>query len=172
MKAVFIIPLGLLFCFSAAAQTPPEDGHRHSLAEVRDKRRALLMVFKSKVISARDRERVIIEDVLKADPQPKGRYKWVYGQLARRLNRYIRKYNSLTAARELADADYVIFFNVVEFRRVLDSIYPYGELFVIVKGSPESRKPPRVIWRATKMRFAEDAIGDLIKDLKLLRGES
>ena len=132
----------------------------------------MLVVFKSQVLSVGDRERAIIEDVLRADPQPKPRYRWVYGQLARKLNRYIQKYRSLTAARELAEADYVIFFNVVEFRRVLNTIYPYGELFVIVKGSPEELKPPRVVWRAKKMLFAEDAIGALIKDLKILRGES
>lgn len=172
MKAVFPILLVFLSCFSAAAQTPEDDGYRNLLSEVRDKRRALLVVFKSKVISVNDRERAIIEDVLKADHQPKGRYRWVYGQLARKLNNYIRKHDSLTAARALADADYVIFFNVVEFRRILDAIYPYGELYVIVKGSPETRKPPRIVWRAKKMRFADDAIGDLIKDLKLLRGET
>lgn len=171
MKAVFSILLVFLFGLSTAAQAPQDDGYRNSLSEVRDKKTALLVVFKSKVISVDDRERAIIEDVLKADPQPKGRYKWVYGQLARKLNSYIRKHNSLIAARELADADYVIFFNVVEFRRILDSIYPYGELFVIVKGSPETHKPPRVVWRAKKMGFADDAISDLIKDLKHLRGE-
>jgi hypothetical protein len=172
MKAVFLILLIFLCCFSAAAQDLQDDGYLNTLSEVRDKRNALLVVFRSKVLTVNDRERAIIEDVLKADPQPKGRYRWVYGQLAKRLNRYIRKYDSLTPARSLADADYVIFFNVVEFRRILDSIYPYGELFVIAKGSPEKQKPPRVVWRARKMRFADDAIGDLIKDLKVLRGES
>lgn len=172
MKAVLPILLILLYCFSTAAQELQHDGYLNALSEVRDKRSALLVVFRSKVISVNDRERAIIEDVLKADPQPKGRYRWVYGQMARKLNNYIRKYDSLTPARTLADADYVIFFNVVEFRRILDSIYPYGELFVIAKGSPERRKPPRVVWRAKKMRFADDAISDLIKDLKILRGES
>ena len=43
---------------------------------------------------------------------------------------------------------------------------------MIVKGSPEKQKPPRVVWRAKKVLYAEDAIGDLIKDLKSLRGES
>lgn len=172
MKAVLPILLILLYCFSTAAQELEQDGYLNALSEVRDKRSALLVVYRSKVLSVNDRERAIIEDVLRADPQPKGRYRWVYGQLARKLNGYIRKYDSLTAARTLADADYVIFFNVVEFRRILDAIYPYGELFVIAKGSPEKRKPPRVVWRAKKMRFADDAIGDLIKDLKILRGES
>jgi hypothetical protein len=82
------------------------------------------------------------------------------------------KYGSLTAAEGLADAEYVIYFNVLEFRRVLDTVYPYGELFVIVKGEPEQLKPPRIVWRAKKIQFAGDVIGDLIKDLKTVRGES
>lgn len=172
MKAVVPIFLVFLSCFSTAGQELQSEGYLNALSEVSDKRSALLVVFRSKVISVDDRERAIIEDVLKADPQPKGRYRWVYGQMARRLNGYIRKYQSLTPARTLADADYVIFFNVVEFRRILDAIHPFGELFVIAKGSPEKRKPPRVVWRAKKMRFADDAIGDLIKDLKILRGET
>ena len=132
----------------------------------------LLVVFKSRVIDVGDRERAIIEDVLKADPKPTGRYRWVYSQLAAKLNKYIRKYKSLSASTELSEADYVIFFNVVEFRRILNTTYPYGELFVIVKGSPEMLKPPRVVWKARKVLFAEDAIGELIKDLKALRGET
>ena len=170
MKAVAPILLLFLFCFSSPAQEPLAGNN--SLAEVRDKQSALLVVFKSRVIDANDRERAIIDDVLKADPKPKGGYRWVYSQLARKLNKYIRKYKSLSAAKELSEADYVIFFNVVEFRRILNTVYPYGELFVIVKGSPETLKPPRVVWRARKVLFAEDAIGDLIKDLKAIRGES
>ena len=161
----------LLLCFSALAQAP-DVAAVNSLEEVRDKRNALLVVYKSRVIDAGDRERAIIEDVLKADPEPKGRYRWVYTQLARKLNKYVNKYNSLNPARELSEADYVIFFNVVEFRRILDTPYPFGELFVIVKGSPETLRPPRVIWRARKVLYAEDAIDDLIKDLKTIRGES
>jgi len=170
MKAVASILLLFLLYISTAAQEPLGDGN--SLVEVRDKRNVLLVVFKSRVIDVDDRERGIIEDVLKADPEPKGRYRWVYSQLAAKLNKYMRKYRSLSAAKELSEADYVIFFNVVEFRRILNTIYPYGELFVIVKGSPEMLKPPRVVWKARKVLFAEDAIGDLIKDLKALRGET
>lgn len=143
-----------------------------ALAEVRDKHRALLVVFRSRVIDATSNERAIIEDVLKADPRPRGRFRWVHTQIARKLDRYAQKYRSLFPAEGLADADYVIYFNVVEFRRILDSVYPYGELFVIVKGSPEELKPPRVVWRANKVLFAEDAIGNLIKELKAVRGES
>lgn len=159
-----------MICLSATAQAPLADNN--SLAEVRDKKNALLVVFKSRVVDVGDRERAIIDDVLRANPNPSGRYRWVYTQLARRLNKYIQKYKSLSAANQLADADYVIFFNVVEFRRILNTPYPYGELFVIVKGSPDTLKPPRVVWRARKVLYAEDAIGDLIKDLKALRGET
>ena len=175
MKAVVpILLIFLLYSATVAQETGVENAvpDANSLAEVRDKRSALLVVFKSRVLDVSDRERAIIEDVLKADPQPSGRYRWVYVQLARKLNNYIRKYKSLSAARELSEADYVIFFNVVEFRRILNTPYPYGELFVIVKGSPEKLKPPRVVWRAKKVLFAEDAIRDLIRDLKALRGES
>jgi hypothetical protein len=143
-----------------------------ALAEVRDKHRALLVVFRSRVLDVSDGERAIIEDVLKADPHPKGRNRWVYSQLAGKLNKYIRKYRSLTAAEDLADAEYVIYFNVVEYRKILDGVYPYGELFVIVKGTPDQLKPPRVVWRAHKVLFAEDAIGNLIKELKVVHGES
>ena len=169
MKALTPVLLILLLYIPAGAQDTLGDGN--SLAEVRDKRNVLLVVYKSRVLDVNDRERAIIEDVLKADPQPKGRYRWVYGQLARKLNKYMHKYRSLSAASELSEADYVIFFNVVEFRRILNTPYPYGELFVIVKGSPETLKPPRVVWRAKKVLYAEDAIGDLIKDLKAVRGE-
>ena len=171
MKAAAPIFL-LLLCFSTVAQSPALEGN--SLEEVRDKRAALLMVFKSRVIDVdvEDRERAIIDDVLKANPEPKGRYRWVYNQLAQKLNKYIDKYKSLSPAKTLSEADYVIFFNVVEFRRILDTPYPYGELFVIVKGSPEKLKPPHVVWRARKVLIAEDAINDLIKDLKTLRGET
>ena len=174
MKTAFPILLVLLACFSVAAQepsaTPPPSAN--SLSEVRDLRNALLVVFKSRVLDVGDRERAIIQDVLKADPQPAGRYRWVYGQLAKKLNKYILKYRSLSAATELAEADYVIFFNVVEFRWILNTLYPYGELFVIVKGDPDQLKPPRVVWRARKMLFADDAISDLIRELKAVRGES
>jgi len=162
----------LLSCLNAAAQNAPASNHAGSLSELLDKERALLVVFKSRVVDANNDERAIIDDVLKADPKPKGRYSWVYNDLARKLNKYIRKYQSITPATDLADAEYVIFFNVVEFRRILNAVYPYGELFVIVKGSPQDLKPPRIVWRAKKVLVAADAIGDLIKDLKTVRGES
>ena len=162
----------LLTCLSVAAQQTPASNHAASLSELRDKQRALLVVFKSRLVDVNNDERGIIDDVLKGDRAPRGRYAWVYNDLAGKLNKYINKHGSMLPARNLADAEYVIFFNVVEFRRILNAVYPYGELFVIVKGSPQDLKPPRIVWRAKKVRFAGDALRDLIKDLKTLRGES
>ena len=167
--AVLIV---VLACLSVSAQETPASNHVNSLSELRDKQRALLVVFKSRVIDVNNDERAIIDDVLKGDRAPRGRYARVYNDLAIKLNKYINKHKSMLPARNLADAEYVIFFNVVEFRRILNAIYPYGELFVIMKGSPQDQKPPRIVWRAKKMLVATDAIGDLIKDLKTLRGES
>lgn len=176
LKLACAFAVVLLACVSSMAQPAPagnnQNNHVGTFSELRNKQRALLVVFKSGVLDVEDTDRAIIDDVLKADPQPKGRYRWAYNDLAANLNKYIRKYGSLIPAKDLADAEYVIFFNVVEFRRILNATYPYGELFVIVKGSPQDSKPPRIVWRAKKMRVAEDAIRDLIKDLKVLRGES
>src|SRR5881409_2329964 len=123
IRFLFITLLVLLHSLSVFPQerapVTSSDHPGSSLIEVRDKRRALLIVFRSGVLDASDSERTIIDQVLKADPEPKGRYRWVYGQLAKKLNSYIRKYNSLTAAHELSDADYVIYFNLIEYRRIL-----------------------------------------------------
>lgn len=156
----------------AEAPAPQQNNHVGTISELRDKQRAWLVVFKSRVVDAGNAEKAIIEDVLKAEAQPRGRYRYVYNELAHKLNKYIRKYGSLTSARNLAEAEYVIFFNVVEFRRILNAVYPWGELFVIVKGSPQESKPPRIVWRARKMMVASDAIGDLVDALKALRGEN
>jgi len=51
--------------------TSPEHPNS-SLMEVRDKQRALLLVFRSGILDAGDSERAIIDQVLKADPQPRG----------------------------------------------------------------------------------------------------
>ena len=170
---LLVINLILLQCVPGLPQVPASpDESTGSLSEVRNKHRALLIVFRSNVLDASGNERAIIDQVLKADPRPKGRNQWVYGQLAKKLNAYIRKYRSLTAADDLSDADYVICFNLIEYRRILSTLYPYGELFVIVKGSPETKTPPRVVWKAKKILWAGDAIGNLIKELKTLRGET
>jgi hypothetical protein len=174
--SIIVVLLACVVNVLGQTAAPPasesRNNHVGTIAELRDKQRAWLVVFRSRVVDVENPERAIIDDVLKGDSQAKGRYRFVYNELAHKLNKYIRKYGSLRAASDLADAEYVIFFNVVEFRRILNGIYPYGELFVIVKGSPRESRPPRIVWRAKKMMVGTDAMGALVKALKQLRGES
>lgn len=174
-KSVLVLAVALMFPVASVAAQEETAVKRaaHSqeaLSELRDKRRAFLVVLRPGIVDADDNERTLINFVLRADPEPRGRFLWVYSTLAKKLNSYIRKYKSLASARGLADADYVIFFNLLEYRRILDTTYPFGELFVIVKGEPLEQKPPRIIWRS-KVLYSGDAITKLIRELKLMRGE-
>ena len=72
---------------------------------------------------------------------------------------------------EIAQADFIIYFKLVEYRQLLNGFYPYGELFVIVNPRPEERRTARVIWRTKKVRFADDAVRDFLKELKRVRDE-
>ena len=172
LRPAFASLVVLLASLNVAGQEQPANNHAPTLSDLADKQRALLVVFKSRVVDANNDDRAIINDVLRGDRLPRGRYAWVYNELAGKLNKYMNKHGSMLAARNLAEAEYVIFFNVVEFRRIINALYAYGELFVIVKGSPKDLKPPRIVWRAKKIRIAGDAMRDLIKDLKTFRGES
>jgi len=143
-----------------------------SLPEIQYRDRALLVVLRSGVVSAAPNDGDVLDLVLKADPEPRSRYRSVYGVIAKKLNNYIRKYKSLSATTELSDADCVIFFNLVEYRRILNTTYPFGELYIIVKGTPENQRPPRVIWRSRKVLWAADAVDEFLKDLRNVRGET
>ncbi len=159
-------------CLAAIPQQPRQKidvGSTDSLREVREKKRALLLVLRSGVIDTTDSDRAMIEFALKADPQNR-RYRLAYETIASKLNNYIRKYKSMTAAAQLNDADYIIFFNLLEYRRILNTTYPYGELFVIVKGTAAETRP-HVVWKSKKIQWAGDAVNNLIKDLKSIRGE-
>ena len=147
------------------------DTRGSSLSEIRHRDRGLVIVLKSSVISADDSESTIIESVLRADPDSIWRHQMVYGTLAKKLNSYIRKYQSLSAATDLGEADFVLFFSLVEYRRILNASYPFGELFVIVKGDPQAGRPPRIIWKSNKIIWAGDAINNFLRDLKSQRGE-
>jgi hypothetical protein len=142
-----------------------------SLSDIRMRDKGLVVVLKSSVIPADETDSFIIESVLRADPGSIGRHQIVYGTLARKLNSYIRKYKSLSAATDLGEADFVIFFSLVEYRQILNSTYPFGELFVIVKGEPTIQRPPRIIWKSRKVIWVGDAIDNFLRDLKTIRGE-
>lgn len=166
----------LLLCFVdfAGAQTEnfaPPDLVQGSLAEVRDKRRVLLHVSRTPIIDSRDFGRAIINEAYRSNrPRNRG-YAYARGTVAKKLNDYVRKYKSMGAVENVEDADFIIFFNVLEFRRSLGTFYPYGELFVILNQPPTSTVPPRIIWKTDRVLWAEDAAKKLIKELKLVRGE-
>lgn len=164
-----------LCCAQVAAQNNlrrAADNEQGSLSAIRLTDKALLVVLKSSVVFADESDRSIIELVLKADPEPSPRHRMVYGTLAKNLNKYIRKYKSLSAAAHLSEADLVIFFSLIEYRRILDVTYPFGELFIIVKGEPTTSRPPRIVWKSRRVLWAADAINHFLKDLKNARGET
>lgn len=109
----------------------------------------------------------MIAEVLKSDPRPSRRYRSAYNTIAGKLNKFMKKHQSMSAVGRIEEADYIIFFNLLEYRWPLGSPYPYGELFVIVKSQPEAR----VIWKSKKVQWAGDAADDLINDLRLLQGK-
>jgi hypothetical protein len=89
--------------------------------------------------------------------------------IARKLNSYLKKYRSVSAAWHFDDADVIVFFNLIGFRRVLYNHYPHGELFVLVKGSEKEKL--EVVWKSSKVMYADDAASEFIKKLKEIRGE-
>src|SRR5215510_2721442 len=60
-----------------AVMEDEKENHAGSILELRDKQRALLLVYKSRVVDVSNGDQAIIDDVLKADPKPSGRYRWV-----------------------------------------------------------------------------------------------
>ena len=154
-----------------ASRRTQSDEPSETLAEIRDKQRVALIVLKSSVVDASGSDDRIIAEALAADPKEARRHRYPYGVIARKLNQYTRKYRSLRPAYELAEADFIIYFRLVEYRRLLNGFYPYGELFVILNPPAEETRPAKLLWRSRKVMYAEDAVKDLVKELKLVRGE-
>lgn len=140
-----------------------------SLNEIKDKRSMALVIDRSSVLDATGDDGTITREAMAAEPRLASRYRSAYSVIARKLNQYIRKYHSLRPADQTGQADFIVYFKVVEHRRMLNGFYPYGEMFVIV--NPATSDSPRIIWRTAKIMFAGDAITELLRDLKVARGE-
>ena len=138
-----------------------------SLAELRGKRRMRLLVVRLHTVSAVDAA-LSAAEAARAGGKTEGRYGHLHNYIARELNKYIDKYGSMVAARRDEEADFVIVFNLLRYRRVLREAYPSGEMFVISHREPG---PPRVLWHTPKEMFYDDATKRLIEDLKESRGE-
>ena len=159
---------------TTAKDTFPVGGaetQQEALLEIKWRRRAVLLIIRSPVVDVSGANGSIVAEALKASPANARRYPYPYRVMVRRLNEYIRKYRSMSAVEEIERADYIICFNLLEYRRVLNSMYPYGELFVILNQGPEHWDSLRIVWKTKKVMFAEDAVREFLKDLKRVRGE-
>jgi hypothetical protein len=145
---------------------PPE----WSLAEIKDKHRVFLLATRSRVVNVRGPDPAAL--LKAADDGSVRTHHYPYVVIARKLNEYIRKRKSMTAVGRASEADFVIYFNVLEYRRTLNGVYPYGELFVILNRWADGRpQPPRVIWKTRQASWAEDAAKEFLRELKRVRGE-
>jgi len=153
------------------ANTLPTESWQGSLAELKEKQSVALVIIRSSVLDATGADEPIIKEALAAEPRLARRHRFAYGVIARKLNQYIRKHRSLRPADQTSQADFIIYFKLVEYRRLLSGVYPYGELFVILNPEPATTGSARIIWRTRKIGFAEDAIKEMLKELKRVRGE-
>lgn len=138
-----------------------------ALEEVRSKRLVRLLVIRPRTVSATDPTQGVAAAVASgAETSP--RLRWTHDLIALRLNKYIRKYRSMTAIPPGVEPDYVIVFHLLRYRTVLNGVYPSGEMYVVTYKAPG---PPRILWRTPKEMFEEDATKELLKALKASRGE-
>ena len=181
----YLLPLLFLALVSSSSPQSPRGGQSDnsadaggggvavtgSLAELKNRRRVLLLVRRSAVVDSRGGADALLQEAYAAGAAGAPlRYPRIYNLLAQYLNKYMNKYQSISAARSVPEAEFIVFFNLLEFRRPLGHPYPYGELFVILNDTANGHHP-RVIWKTRKSLWAEDAVKDLIRDLRTVRGE-
>lgn len=129
------------------------------------------MVRRSVIVDASGQGRTILSEAYQPSAEPRGRFARIYNVLARKLNKYMLKFQSISAARNVSEAEFIVLFNLLEYRRPLGRPYPYGELFVILNDQEKGHEP-RIIWKTRKSPvWAEDAVDEFIRDLKAARGE-
>jgi hypothetical protein len=179
-RAALLLALCLCALATARAQTRAAgDDHASidhgSLEEIRDKRAMMLIVGRSFAVDARTPAEVSAEDVRTALETTRVRKTLsAYRLIANKLNKYIRKYRSMTSVETRGDADFLVVFKIMQEHRSLIDGQPftYGKLFVVVAGGDGKWSRPRLIWQSKgEMSLAEDAAGALVKALKAMRGE-
>ncbi|MDT7542480.1 MAG: hypothetical protein QOE33_2384 [Acidobacteriota bacterium] len=144
-----------------------------SLEEIRDKRAVLLVVGRSFAVDARAPAEVSAEDVRSALETMRVRKNLnAYRIVAGKLNKYARRYGSLSPVETRDDADFIIVFKIMQEHRSLIDGQPfsYGKMFIVVARGDVNR--PRIVWESKgEMSLADDAAGELIRALKTMRGE-
>ena len=176
MARVLSSILQFVLVISSAASFPSQERSagfketavKGSLAELRNKHRVWLIVRRSALLDASGAEETVLSEVYRSGNTWQN-YPRTFNSIARKLNKYMKERRSITAARSLVDAEFIVYFNVLEIRRPLGTPYAYGELFVILNEASN----PRIIWKSrSNGMFAEDAINTLLEDLKAARGEN
>ena len=173
----WLLALALLLCGGAVSAARGQEVAaapevvRGTLHELHGKRNVLLLIARSSVVDAQESGQGIIDTAFKTTFRQTRRYSGTFNVIARKLNDYMKKHRSISAVQEVENADFIVFFNLLEYRRSLGSFYPHGELYVILNRPPQGQSPPRILWKSRKVMWAEDAVNDLIKALKAARGE-
>lgn len=164
----------LIICFIPAHAQQGSFGEgvvTGSLSELSGKRRVLLIVERSSVLDASGQAKAILSEVYETEGEARRPFARIYNVIARKLNKYMTRHQSISAARNLSEAEFIVLFNLLEYRRLLGRPYPYGELFVILNDRSNGHEP-RIVWKTRKTpMWAEDAIDDFIRELKTMRGE-
>ncbi len=170
MSAVFRFLLLIAIITNCAASLQSQErgsAASGSLTELRNKQRVWLIVRRTAVLDAQGgAEETVISEAYK---ETRGRQTFprTYNAIARKLNNYMKRHGDITAAMSVSDAEFIIFFNVLEIRRPLGTPYAYGEMFVIIN----QQSKPRVVWKTrSKGMFVDDAIDEFISELKAARG--
>ena len=171
LLALFVGSFGWLELNAAAASPMEFQDPPGNLVELRESQRLALLIKRSSVLNASESDDPIVNEALSSDPRESLRHRRTYNIIANKINNYIRKYRSIRPVHNIAQADFIVYFKLVEYRRLLNGVYPYGELFIIVNPRPEEARPARVVWKTKKVMFAEDAIKDFVKELRRVRQE-
>ena len=145
---------------------------RGSLAEVTGRRRVALLASRPLVVDAREPALLALEDHRRAlRGQPPRQHGAGARLIADRINKYIRKYRMMSAARLYEEADLVLVFHVTAQRpsNIARQPYVWGKLFVIAVGAD---RVARVVWESDDDRTPpEDATDDFLKAYRAARGE-
>ncbi len=176
--ALIILLLALLAGAAAPSAAQPRADVREarvargSLAEVTGRRNIALLVSRSLVVDAREPALVALEDYRRALAGTPPRQHGAGARLiATRLNKFIRKYRTMTAADTFAEADLVLVFHVTAQRPsvIRNQPYVWGKLFVLAVGADLSA---RVVWESEDDDTPpEDAAEDFLKAFRVARGE-
>jgi hypothetical protein len=175
---VLLLLVALVACAAGTCEAQQRAGVergrvvRGSLAEVTGRRRVALLASRPLVVDAREPALGALEDHRRAlRGEPPRQHGAGARLIADRINKYIRKYRMMSAARLYEEADLVLVFHVTAQRpsNIARQPYVWGKLFVIAVGADRAS---RVVWESEgDSTPPEDATDDFLKAYRAARGE-